>query len=214
MHQMITRAAATEAGLTNYFTGKPCHRGHVALRNVKGKQCLECRALAITDHRARFSEEEWTAKERVRCNDYNDHNRTARRASARKFMARLYKQDPKRFSKRSHARERKLLLDNPLVLRLSQAARRAAYRVRQGGLVSPRGLTAIVRRVWDKCGGKCAVCTSTKRLELDHILALANGGANDEGNLQFLCGSCNKSKNDTDFHEWLASRSAVEGLAA
>lgn len=36
-----TRAEATRTGATHYFTGKPCGRGHVAIRVVKGA-CTDC----------------------------------------------------------------------------------------------------------------------------------------------------------------------------
>jgi 5-methylcytosine-specific restriction endonuclease McrA len=36
-----TRKEAQETGATHYFTGKPCTRGHVALRKIKGS-CVEC----------------------------------------------------------------------------------------------------------------------------------------------------------------------------
>lgn len=55
---------------------------------------------------------------------------------------------------------------------------------------------------------------TTDRLELDHILAVANGGGNEGSNLLFLCQDCNRSKSDKDFHAWLASRLIPEGLAA
>jgi hypothetical protein len=37
-----TRAEAKATGLKHYFTGKPCTRGHTALRETKGN-CVECR---------------------------------------------------------------------------------------------------------------------------------------------------------------------------
>lgn len=37
-----TRAEAKATGAKYYFTGKPCTRGHVALRETKGN-CVECR---------------------------------------------------------------------------------------------------------------------------------------------------------------------------
>ncbi len=36
------RDAAKKAGLTQYFTGKPCLNGHVAKRSTATGQCLEC----------------------------------------------------------------------------------------------------------------------------------------------------------------------------
>lgn len=44
MNYPKTRAAALAAGVTHYFTGKPCRSGHVALRRVKGT-CVECDRL-------------------------------------------------------------------------------------------------------------------------------------------------------------------------
>ena len=38
----ITRKEAIEQGLTHYFTGKACKRGHVAKRFVKGQLCVDC----------------------------------------------------------------------------------------------------------------------------------------------------------------------------
>lgn len=38
----ITRTEARAAGLKRYFTGKPCKRGHVAERYLKGGMCIEC----------------------------------------------------------------------------------------------------------------------------------------------------------------------------
>lgn len=42
--------------------------------------------------------------------------------------------------------------------------------------------------------GKCRYCGSTERLEVDHILAFANGGTHDPRNLQCLCRTCNRRK--------------------
>ncbi len=36
-----TRKEALETGATHYFTGKPCSRGHIAIRKTKGA-CVEC----------------------------------------------------------------------------------------------------------------------------------------------------------------------------
>jgi hypothetical protein len=41
-HEIITRKEANAAGLTRYFTGKPCKRGHVVERRVDTGDCAEC----------------------------------------------------------------------------------------------------------------------------------------------------------------------------
>jgi predicted thioesterase len=53
--------------------------------------------------------------------------------------------------------------------------------------------TALKKAVWARGGGQCEVtnlgkrCTSRHQLEIDHIRALALGGANDLGNLRLAC---------------------------
>ena len=116
--------------------------------------------------------------------------------------------------KRSKARFARLKIEDPTTLKIIRAAHGAACRVRKGEGHSERGLTAVVRRIWDRQEGVCAICPSTDRLELDHILAVANGGGNEETNLQWLCETCNRSKSDKDFHLWLASQPVLEGVAA
>jgi hypothetical protein len=45
MPEIITRAQASEAGLTRYYTGRPCHCGHLAERYASNNQCVECMRL-------------------------------------------------------------------------------------------------------------------------------------------------------------------------
>lgn len=47
--------------------------------------------------------------------------------------------------------------------------------------------------------GNCAGCAAhfeARHLEVDHIIARRNGGTDHIGNLQLLCGSCNRIKGD------------------
>jgi 5-methylcytosine-specific restriction endonuclease McrA len=51
-------------------------------------------------------------------------------------------------------------------------------------------------RVWDRANGHCQNCTrkiaAGERWVADHILAIINGGANREKNLQLLCDWCDR----------------------
>lgn len=84
-----------------------------------------------------------------------------------------------------------------------------AYRAQkrnQLGHVSP-GLEA---RLMEAQKGRCLECrrrfTKARPDELDHIIPLAKGGLHDDGNLQLLCRSCNRSKNARDPVEWAQSK--------
>lgn len=46
----------------------------------------------------------------------------------------------------------------------------------------------------DRDNGTCVLCGSRERLEVDHIIAVAIGGTNDDSNLQTLCKKCNRAK--------------------
>lgn len=48
--------------------------------------------------------------------------------------------------------------------------------------------------VWQRDGGHCVECNSQEKLEFDHIIPVAMGGANTSRNLQLLCETCNRRK--------------------
>ena len=60
-------------------------------------------------------------------------------------------------------------------------------------------------RVFEAYGGVCAACgrrlVAGDTWDCDHIVALANGGANREANLQPLCSWCHKAKTVADVAE-------------
>lgn len=54
--------------------------------------------------------------------------------------------------------------------------------------------TAMRTKVFERDMYRCVSCGTHKDLSLDHIIAVANGGSNEEENLQTLCSPCNSSK--------------------
>lgn len=50
------------------------------------------------------------------------------------------------------------------------------------------------RRIGERDGFRCRVCGTDRTLTVDHVIAVANGGTDDDDNLQLLCRSHNSSK--------------------
>lgn len=48
--------------------------------------------------------------------------------------------------------------------------------------------------VWNRDGGRCVSCLSTKNLQFDHVIPVSLGGANTAENIELLCASCNQRK--------------------
>jgi 5-methylcytosine-specific restriction endonuclease McrA len=66
----------------------------------------------------------------------------------------------------------------------------SAISERRRGVIS----NDVKMAVWNRDGGRCVRCGSRERLEFDHIIPHAMGGADTFRNLQILCESCNRSK--------------------
>lgn len=88
----ISRESARDAGLTQYFTGKPCKHGHVAARQVINAACVACRNLASErsrkkhPDRSEISRRNWYQRERDRLIAYSAEWRVknAQRVAAQK----------------------------------------------------------------------------------------------------------------------------------
>ncbi|MDX9973498.1 MAG: HNH endonuclease [FCB group bacterium] len=74
------------------------------------------------------------------------------------------------------------------IVRAEEAAVRNAGRNRQP---IPK---EVQLTVWQRDQGRCVECGSKEKLEFDHIIPLAKGGANTARNIQLLCEGCNRSK--------------------
>lgn len=58
--------------------------------------------------------------------------------------------------------------------------------------------TALKERIRKRDGNQCVICGSTLQLEVDHRVALENGGTNDAQNLATLCDDCHTIKTRMD----------------
>lgn len=68
-YEIITRAEAKEQGLTYYFTGKPCKRGHLSKRQTSNGSCQSCVSqwkLLNTDKVSK-SKQTYATKHKAKC---------------------------------------------------------------------------------------------------------------------------------------------------
>jgi 5-methylcytosine-specific restriction endonuclease McrA len=80
---------------------------------------------------------------------------------------------------------------------LAAVNRRRAARV--SATINPQSITIFIEGVKSKQFATCYYCKrriSTKRIHIDHILALSKGGSHSVENLCVSCPECNWSKND------------------
>lgn len=98
--QVITRADAKAAGLTRYFTGKPCKHGHVSDRDVSSHTCSECLKIRSAEwakanpdkrleserkHRATNAEKIAATKKAWKAANRDKHNASNRRWKLKRF---------------------------------------------------------------------------------------------------------------------------------
>ena len=113
------------------------------------------------------------------------------------------------------ARAKQWMIDHPdearaLRRRIQHIRRAKMYEV--GGTYTQAEIDALLEQQNYKCAAPhCAADLHEKR-DLDRIVPISRGGRNDITNLQFLCPSCNRSKNDKDWEEWLAEQAATQQL--
>lgn len=67
--------------------------------------------------------------------------------------------------------------------------------------------------IMSRDGNRCLKCSSTKKLQLDHIVPVSKGGQNKLSNLQTLCNSCNSKKRD-NFHDYRSNILTIKNKIA
>lgn len=174
---MSERSDARARGDTHYWTGRPCPKGHVAMRFTSGGNCCECLALkAKSPEKKRYDKA------------YYSENRE--RISAREKDAYKNVRDVK-------------IAAAALWAKSNPAKRRAismSYKSRRRALESA-GMSGPELLAWRKsaepvcywCGADCR-----SGFEVDHYVALSKGGTHTADNLVVACPDCNRRKNARD----------------
>lgn len=192
-HDLITRSEAKASGQSHYFTGKPCHKGHIALRRVKNQSCVDCNREARNRRYGESPALRETAKNRAK--EWAEKNPDAYKANQRKWR----ENNPGKMNQYVKNWETR----NPDTAKASRTERNIVRhaRVRAAGKLSVKDIRAVRSR------GVCAACGIVHpKMEVDHIVSVAHGGTNHLSNLQLLCGPCNRSKSSKDHDLWLAEK--------
>jgi hypothetical protein len=54
----------------------------------------------------------------------------------------------------------------------------------------------VKEEVFERDGGQCVKCGSTRDLQYDHVIPYTRGGGSTAANMQLLCGDCNRAKSN------------------
>lgn len=174
---VISREDAREKGLTFFFTGNPCRRGHICERYVKACTCLDCSVLPQRKATVKAYD---AANYLEKRKPYHREWRTKNRARQNELGCRWAKRNPQK-----HA----------------TVARRRRARLRK---LSGSHTAQDVFDLFAKQKARCAncFCELGEKYEVDHIIPVVKNGSDGVENLQILCVSCNRKKNAKDPFVW------------
>jgi len=201
MPDIISRKAAKAAGLRHYFTGKPCARGHVALRFVSSWNCAQCladdgaRRKAENKENEKRYQKEYRNKNREVLKEYFRQYYLDRRAEKIAFQKQHY-QKTREYQLRQH---KKYYRENKHVYSAARNRRRALTKN-----CAEHHTAQDVKNILSRQRHKCANCKASlrKAYHVDHIMPLSKGGGNGRDNIQCLCPKCNLSKSAKHPIDW------------
>jgi len=176
----VTRKEALRLGVSHYFTGQPCKRGHISPRSVVRRHCPFCVELL-------YKSEEQLARARDRYRQGGDE--------ARERASRWSRANPERHKsaiKRWNSRNRERSIE--------YVNKRRALKAQCGGTVTAED----IGQIYEKQCGRCANCLNRlgKRWEVDHRHPLSKGGRHDPSNIEILCITCNRRKGAKEPLKW------------
>ena len=213
---IILRSEARRQGLSRYFTGKPCKRGHVAERYVRNLTCVDC-------DREKQKAAQWHVKNRERHNELGrqsnerckdrrgEYNRSYHAANRDRIRAKWFatpvearRERRKKWEAKNADKLRTYLAEwqKQNMERVREYRRASRLKRRVQTLGSPgRHTAADLVAILQAQDHRCAYCRADLRKvekHLDHIVPLAKGGSDDRTNLQYTCGYCNRTKSAKD----------------
>lgn len=172
-----------------------------AANPAKAKESAAAYYAAHRDWR-RVTNAAWYATNKDKKKAVNAARRAATKDKQRIYKAAYYEANRERVNARNTAWK----TANPEARRIHSQNRRAKERA-AGGVLS-KGLAS---RLFKLQRGKCACCKRPlgNDFQLDHIMPLALGGLNIDGNIQLLRRVCNLQKNARHPVDFMQSRGAL-----
>jgi 5-methylcytosine-specific restriction endonuclease McrA len=203
---IVSRAEAKRLGLLRYFMGPdmPCKNGHIAERQTVNGTCMRC-ATDRNIQRAHANPAETKAQAAA---SYQKHREKRRKTAAVYIAANRDKlRDSKAAYYQANRKSRRAKIEawnkaNPEKTAAYGRNKKARKRAAEGFHTG-----TDIAHLYTEQAGRCACCGRelNGRYEVDHIIALMNGGSNWPDNLQLLCQPCNNSKSDRDPVEFCRS---------
>jgi hypothetical protein len=177
--QSVSRKVAVACGLTHYFTGKPCHKGHINFRFTKTGHCLDC------------------ATERNRSAEKVEYRKHYKQSNYEKILAKnraLYAQKPQKY----RAYNRRYQQEHAEVLR-PKNANRTMLRIAAKQQRTPKWLSADDLWLMEEAYALAALRTKVTGIawDVDHIVPLRGkvvSGLHVPWNIQVLPAAINRSK--------------------
>jgi len=179
--QLISRSEAIAAGLTRYFTGKPCPKGHVAERMTCNQSCYICLKL------------------RSKATQVERGRQYGRRHPDR------VKRLTKKWRTNNQDKIRGWRANNSEKIRVYHATRRALKENAAGFHAADDIQALLIKQSHTCCGPGCSF-DLRRGYHVDHKNPLSRGGSNWPCNLQVLCGPCNSKKGTKTNREWRRTR--------
>lgn len=224
---IVLRQQAKALGLTRYFTGKPCRRGHISMRAVGNSGCVQCMRQVHAEHYQanreiiRNRSAEWyranteralevSARWKVENPDRRDQTNKAYYEANKPRIAVYKKNWTETNRERVKLNAVQYVAKNKLRIRANHLRWRQANpeklrvwtnvtKARRRG-ADGKYTSADIIVLFKLQRGKCAYCRVPlgSGYHIDHILPISKGGSNWPANLQLTCVSCNCSKHALD----------------
>ena len=217
--KIMARKDAKAAGLTRYYTGKPCPRSHITERMTSSGRCHQCTHEDKMSSRNRSPEKhrEYMASWHDKNKDFELLYRKENVEMIRQNSVKWAKENPEKCSEnarlwrfknidRADENRRKWRRENPERMAFLSKRWRENNPEKQRTIMfnrnsASRGVRLAVKHglleeMMNSQSSECAYCkiNISDEFHVDHLVPISKGGGNLPQNLQLLCPTCNLRK--------------------